>query len=74
MKTDIEEVQILSSKKYKRKNLKNEDVGAKNCSPFSTGSRDKGLAGADTAMKEAKSANVREVGLEVNLDPARDKA
>lgn len=48
-------------------------MGAKNCSPLLTGSKDKGLVGEETSMKEAKSANVREVGLEVNLDPMGDK-
>lgn len=74
MEIDSKEVQILSSQNHKRKTLKNEDVGAKNHLPFLTGSYDKGLPGEDTAMKEAKSVDLREVGVEVNLDPTGDKA
>ncbi|XP_057832882.2 intracellular protein transport protein USO1-like [Cryptomeria japonica] len=73
MDTESEEVQILSSQKHKRKTLKNEDVQAKNRLPFLIGSKDKVLAREDIAMKEAKSIDVREVGLEVNLDPVGDK-
>ncbi|XP_057852043.2 uncharacterized protein LOC131062409 [Cryptomeria japonica] len=73
METNNEEVQILSSQKHKGKTLRNEDVGAKSHSPFSTSSKDKGLVGKDTSMKEDKSANFKEVGLEVNLDPMGDK-
>lgn len=38
-----------------------------------TNYKDKGLMGEDTTMKEAQSSDVREVGLEVNLETASDK-
>ncbi|XP_059076436.1 uncharacterized protein LOC131875780 [Cryptomeria japonica] len=74
METDSEDVQILSSQKHKGKNLRSEDLGSKSCLPFSNVSKEKGLVGEDTPMKEAKNAELKEVGLEVNFDPVRDKA
>lgn len=74
METDNEEVQILSSLKHKGKTLRSDDLLAKSHSPFPTVSKDKGQAKEDTPMMEDKNAELKEVGLEVNLDPAGDKA
>lgn len=76
METNNEEVQIISIQKKKGKMLRGEDLGAKYRSPLPTNSKDhsKGLVGEDISMKEAKIAEWKEVVLEVNLDPTRDKA
>ncbi|XP_057848795.2 uncharacterized protein LOC131059774 [Cryptomeria japonica] len=56
MEIDSEEVQIISSQKKKAKMLRGEELGAKNCSPLPTKSKDHsmGLAEENSPNKEIK--------------------